>query len=464
MSSSVVKIWYAFMAMAVVVLVGCSGGNGNSGGGLSDQPAQNIVEIAVADGGFDNLVAALQATGLDSILADETQSFTVFAPTDAAFDVLGEETVNALLADPDTLSDILLYHVVVGQVIDAETATSLAPTTLEMGSGDLVAVRLVDGELFINDARVVSADIQASNGVIHVIDVVLQPPVSNDMSGTGSIVEVAVAAGNFTTLVTALQATGLDEVLASEEETFTVFAPTDEAFAALGDDTINALLGDPDTLSDILLYHVIAGSAVDSITALSLAGTTVEMANGELAELTLIDGALFIDGAQVVVTDTQASNGVIHVIDTVMTPPAEEAGSILDVAAGAGSFTTLVAALEATGLDTVLADEAGTFTVFAPTDDAFALLGEETIAALLDDPDTLSDILLYHVISDIGVDSAAAISFAGSMVEMANGDSVTISLQGEVLLINESQVLKTDIAASNGIIHVIDAVLLPPAD
>lgn len=464
MRRSVMKMCYAFMAMAVVALVGCSGGNGNSGGALSDQPTQNIVEVAVADGGFENLVTVLQATGLDAILADETQSFTVFAPTDAAFDALGEETVNALLADPDSLSDILLYHVVVGQVIDAETAISLAPTTLEMGNGDLVAVSLVDGELFINDAKVVSADIQASNGVIHVIDVVLQPPVANDMSGEGSIVEVAVAAGNFTTLVTALQATGLDEVLASEDGTFTVFAPTDEAFAALGQDTINALLGDPDTLSDILLYHVIAGSAVDSMTALSLAGMTVEMANGELAELTLNDGALFIDGAQVVVTDIQASNGVIHVIDAVMSPPADEAGSIVDIAAGAGSFTTLVAALEATGLDAVLADETGTFTVFAPTDDAFALLGEETIAALLDDPDTLSDILLYHVISDIGVDSAAAISLAGSMVEMANGDSVTISLQGEALLINESQVLTTDITASNGIIHVIDAVLLPPAD
>lgn len=464
MRRSVRKMWYAFMAVAIVALAGCSGGNGNSGGALSDQPTQNIVEVAVADGGFENLVTVLQATGLDSVLADETQSFTVFAPTDAAFDALGEETVNALLADPDTLSNILLYHVVVGQAIDAETAISLAPTTLEMGNGALVAVSVVDGELFINDAKVVSADIQASNGVIHVIDVVLQPPVPNDMSGDGTIVEVAVAAGNFTTLVTALQVTGLDEVLASEDGTFTVFAPTDEAFSALGEDTINALLGDLDTLSDILLYHVIAGSAVDSMTALSLAGMTVEMGNGDLAQLTLIDGALFIDGARIIATDIQASNGVIHVIDAVMTPPTGEAGSIVEIAAGAGSFTTLVAALEATGLDTVLGDESGTFTVFAPTDDAFALLGEETIAALLDDPDRLSDILLYHVISDVSVDSAAAISLAGSMVEMANGDSVTISLQGEVLLINESQVLTPDITASNGIIHVIDAVLLPPAD
>ena len=121
-----------------------------------------------------------------------------------------------------------------------------------------------------------------------------------------------------------------------------------------------------------------------------------------------------------------------------------------------------MAALQATGLDAVLADESATFTVFAPNDEAFAKLGTDTIDALLADTDTLSNILLYHVISGQAVDSDTAISLAGSMVEMANGDSVTLSLSGSSLLVNDSVVIAVDVQASNGIAHVIDTVLIPP--
>ena len=145
-------------------------------------------------------------------------------------------------------------------------------------------------------------------------------------------------------------------------------------------------------------------------------------------------------------------------------PPPAEPMSIVDVAVDNGNFTTLVAALEATGLDDVLDDMDGTFTVFAPTDDAFALLGEETINGLLADTDTLSDILLYHVIVDAEIDSSAAVASAGSTVEMANGKSVGLSLDGESLLVNVSVVTMVDVEADNGVIHVIDAVILPAED
>jgi uncharacterized surface protein with fasciclin (FAS1) repeats len=186
------------------------------------------------------------------------------------------------------------------------------------------------------------------------------------------------------------------------------------------------------------------------------------MANGDLINIAVRDGSLFINESQVIIADVAASNGIIHVIDAVLIPPSDEGpGTIVDVAVEAGSFTTLVAALQATGLDEVLADDTAEFTVFAPTDDAFALLGDDTINALLADPDTLSDILLYHVLAG-AVDAATALSLDGSMVEMANGDTVTLTVVDGELFINESKVIATDIAASNGIIHVIDAVLLPP--
>jgi uncharacterized surface protein with fasciclin (FAS1) repeats len=331
-----------------------------------------------------------------------------------------------------------------------------------MANGDIVALTLRDGALFINESQVVTTDIEASNGIIHVIDAVLIPPEISEP--TGNIVETAVAAGDFTTLVTAVQAAGLDTALADPDATYTVFAPTDAAFEALGSETINGLLADVDALTNVLLYHVVNGAAVDSITATSLLGQTVEMFNEDTTVIDIRDGELFINDSKVITKDIGTTNGIIHVIDAVLLPPADEpVGTITDVAVADGRFTTLVAALQATGLDSVLADETATYTVFAPTDDAFAALGQETIDGLLADTDTLSDILLYHVLADQAVDAETALTLDGSSVEMANGDSVTLTVDGDRLFINEAEVIITDVTAANGIIHVIDAVLTPPA-
>lgn len=425
-----------------------------------DAPALNLVETAVEAGSFTTLAAALQATDLISVLADESASFTVFAPTDAAFDALGQETINALLADPDTLRDILLYHVLPGEV-DAATAISLAGTTVTMVNGDDSAITLNEGQLMINMANVTTADVRASNGIIHVIDAVMLPP-ADPVATQSNITDTAIAA-DFPTLVAALQATGLDTVLADESSTFTVFAPSEEAFAKLGDETINNLLANPDQLRDILLYHVVAGAAVDSTTALSLVGTTVEMANGDSTALTLDGQNLLINQSTVIATDIQASNGVIHVIDTVLLPPEDTpaAKNLIDTARDAGNFTTLVAALEATGLDVAIGHGRDLYTVFAPTDAAFALLGEDTIQALLADPETLRNILLYHVITGTALDGATVTDKVGVSIEMANGDRIVVKQKNGGLFINNSQIVATDIRASNGIIHVLDAVLIP---
>jgi len=458
------KLARLLVPLGLVFLVACNDNDNNNSSGPDPTPVEtlgNIVDVAIEAGGFTTLVDVLQVTGLDDVLSDESATFTVFAPTDDAFAALGEDTINALLADTDTLTDILLYHVISGSAVNAETALSLAGTTVEMANGDSVALTIRDGDLFINNSKVVATDIEASNGIIHVIDAVLLPPA--DAEPTGNIVEVAQSAGSFTTLISALEATGLDTVLADEDAVFTVFAPTDEAFFALDEDVLTTLLADPDILADLLLYHVVQDAAVDGIQATALIGQEITMANGDTAAISVRDGALFINDAQIVTTDIPATNGVIHVIDMVLQPPAEEAapGTIVDVAVEAGSFTTLVAALQATGLDATLADTTAQFTVFAPTDEAFAKLGQETIDALLADTETLSNILLYHVIADQVVDAATALSLDGSSVEMANGSSVTLSVVDGELFINDSKVIATDILASNGIIHVIDTVLSP---
>jgi uncharacterized surface protein with fasciclin (FAS1) repeats len=339
-------------------------------------------------------------------------------------------------------------------------------------SGEDVAVSVVDGEVFLNEQiQVVTTDIEASNGIIHVIDGVLVPQSvaeAADDEAAPSIAEIAAEDGRFNTLVAAVTEAGLAETLSSEGE-FTVFAPTDDAFAALPEGTVEALLADPEgALTDVLLYHVVDGT-VPAETVVTLdAATTL---NGEDVMVSVVDGEVFLnEDVQVVITDIEASNGIIHVIDGVLVPSSvaeasdetmadEAAPSIAEIAAEDGRFNTLVAAVTEAGLAETLSSE-GEFTVFAPTDDAFAALPEGTVESLLEDPEgALTDVLLYHVVD--GAVPAETVVTLDSATTL-NGEDVMVSVvDGEVFLNEDVQVVITDIEASNGIIHVIDGVLVP---
>jgi uncharacterized surface protein with fasciclin (FAS1) repeats len=434
---------------------------------LPEEPVvTTIVDAAVSNGNFTTLVAALQATGLDATLADTGSKFTVFAPTDDAFALLGQDTIDGLLADTDTLSDILTYHVISAEV-NAAAAIAAAGNKQTMVNGDEVGLSLSGDDLLINTATVITTDIQTDNGIIHVIDAVLLPPA--DMTEpTANIVDTAVANGSFTTLVAALQATGLDAVLADESATFTVFAPTDDAFALIGEETINVLLDNTDVLSSILLQHVVTDAAVDSVTAYSLNGAMVETASMSTISLMIntTTDMLTFGGANIIIKDIYTTNGIIHVIDAVVVGDVEvpaPAMSIVDVAVANGNFNTLAAALQSTGLDTVLADLDTDYTVFAPTDDAFAKLPEGTLDSLTSDQ--LSDILLYHVLPNT-VLADGAITVAQSMDNMvttANDDKVSLSFVDSTLYVNGAEVSTADVMATNGVIHIVDTVILPPS-
>lgn len=446
------------------------------------QPAQQsqdtmpatIVDIAANDDRFETLVAALQAADLVETLQGDGP-FTVFAPTDDAFAALPEGTVAALLEDIPALTDILLYHVVAGDVRAADVVTLESAVTIQ---GDPVSIGVDGDNVRINDALVVIADIVASNGVIHVIDAVLLPPepqtqamqtgreeqpqqteqVQQDepqeqAAQPGTIVDIAVADGRFETLVAALQAAELVDTLQGAG-LFTVFAPTDDAFAALPEGTVATLLEDIPALTNILLYHVVAGDvrAADVVTLES--AVTVQ---GDSVSITVDGDSVRINDSLVVIADIVASNGVIHVIDAVMLPP-EPLGSIVDIALADERFETLVAALQAAGLVETLQGD-GPFTVFAPTDEAFAALPEGTVAALLEDVPALTNVLLYHVV--VGDVRAADVVTLDTAVTV-QGEPVRISVEGDSVRINDALVVIADIAASNGVIHVIDAVLLPP--
>ncbi len=408
---------------------------------VSYETLPNIVEIAVEDGRFTTLVAAVEQAGLVDALTGEGP-LTVFAPTDAAFSnllVSLEITTEDLLANPD-LGNILLYHVVAG-ALDGEAVA--AETHIETLLGKDVDVQVVGEDLFINHSKVIIANIKASNGIIHVIDAVLIPPT------LPNIVEIAVDDGRFQTLVSALVETGLDAALTNEGP-FTVFAPTDDAFAALGipaDD----LLSDPE-LANILLYHVVDGRlAAEDVVAVERLTTLL----GENVKVNVTDEGVFINDSKIIITNIKAENGIIHVIDAVLIP--EEMPDIVDIAVGAGNFNTLVGALQATGLDEVLRGD-GPFTVFAPTDEAFEKLPRWLLRFLVNNPKYLKQVLLYHVVSG-DLDSTEVTG--QRKITTINGKTVRPRVYGDKVFINNAKILEADIVAENGTIHLIDRVLLP---
>jgi uncharacterized surface protein with fasciclin (FAS1) repeats len=151
------------LLIMLAALHGCGGGGG---GGYTQPEPQSIVDVALANGSFTTLIAALEATDLDATLSDMDGTFTVFAPTDDAFDLLGQAAIDALLADTETLTDILTYHVITSEV-DAAAAVSSAGTTVEMANGDIIGLSLDGDDLLVNAVTVITSDVQADNGVIH---------------------------------------------------------------------------------------------------------------------------------------------------------------------------------------------------------------------------------------------------------------------------------------------------------
>ncbi len=310
-----------------------------------------------------------------------------------------------------------------------------------------------------------------------------------EAAGGDTIVDVAVGAGTFETLVAAVTAAGLAETL-SGEGPFTVFAPTDDAFAALPEGLVEALLlpENVDALTAVLTYHVLGAEVPSS----DVASGDVETLQGEAITLAVgDDGTVMVNDATVTAVDVEASNGVIHVIDTVLVPPSidatallvadamedeamedeamedeameDEAGgdTIVDVAVGAGTFETLVAAVTAADLAETLSGE-GPFTVFAPTDDAFAALPEGLVEALLlpENVDALTAILTYHV---LGAEVPSS-DVADGDVETLQGEVITLAVGDDgSVMVNSANVIAVDVEASNGVIHVIDSVLVPPS-
>jgi uncharacterized surface protein with fasciclin (FAS1) repeats len=272
---------------------------------------------------------------------------------------------------------------------------------------------------------------------------------SSRAAGDQNIVQTAIATGKFTTLTSLLTKEGLADTLATGGP-FTVFAPTDAAFAKLPKATLAALAAHPAALRSVLLYHVVPGEVTSSDVVKLSSAQTLE---GSSVLIRANKGGVFVNQAKVTTPDVMASNGVIHVIDKVLIPPK----NIVATAKAAGKFTTLTALLKKSGLAGTLAGN-GPFTVFAPTDAAFAKVPKATLAALAKNKAKLRAVLLYHVVKG-QVTAAQAMKLRSA--KTLEGASVKIRVKSGRVVVGGATVTKADLLASNGIIHVINRVLIP---
>ena len=268
-------------------------------------------------------------------------------------------------------------------------------------------------------------------------------------TGDQNIVQTAIAAGQFTTLASLLTKAGLADTLATGGP-FTVFAPTDAAFAKVPKATLAALAKHPAQLRSVLLYHVVPGSVTASDVAKLSSAKTLE---GSSVLIKVNKGGVFVNRAKVTTPDVMAGNGVIHVIDKVLIPPK----NIVATAKAAGRFTTLTALLKMSGLAGTLANK-GPFTVFAPTDAAFAKVPKGTLAALARNKARLRAVLLHHVVKG-QVTAAQAMKL--SSAKTLEGKSLEIRVKSGKVTVGGATVTKADVLASNGVIHVINNVLIP---
>ena len=426
----------------------------------------DIVDLAIATGELSNLVAALQRADLVAALQADGP-FTVFAPTNTAFEAFLSANNFASLEDVpvDVLTQVLLNHVVSGENVSTSLSTGYVSSLSTAGAGNQNLSLFIDTSngVGINGvSNVMQADIDASNGVIHIVDGVI---------GLPNIVDHAVANGDLSELVGALTSGGnttFTDLLSDSTTDFTVFAPVNAAFSAFTNPNGN-------DLGNILSNHVIVGAAAFS-TGLSNSYVSTAASNTDGDNLSLYintDNGVVINGSSTVAAaDIVATNGVIHAVDAVIDIP-----TVVTFAVADPTFAPLVAALTdatpATDFVSVLTGE-GPFTVFAPTSDAFqALLDSNDDWTSVSDIEEglLTSVLLHHVISDSNIRSGDLSD--GISAPTLEGDNITINLPGTGNNIaditdgagNENNgIIVVDVQAANGVIHALNSVLIPDTE
>lgn len=417
----------------------------------SPSRTQNLVERLVGLEEYSTLVTAVTEAGLVSALA-EIDKATVFAPTNAAFEKIPAESLSALLADEVALINLLTYHVIPGERLSSYRLGNRSLTALNEGAVEMSTTRhrsfwWFSATVKANDSTVVQANIGATNGIIHGIDTVLDP----EFMAPESLLDIAAGNEDFSTLASLIVSSGLDRALDSDRLELTVFAPTNEAFAKLSPEILEAVRNDRDLLRFVLRNHIVRGS----ITSADLETGVVRTVGRTDLDVIVGEDTISVGPAAVANPDIMASNGVIHVIDEVLVPETIE--TLIGVVESREELSTFKTVLDLTGYASFFDQNSRywKWTFFAPTNEAFDAIPADALSALIDDRRALRGVLRRHIA--FGEITSNTLTDGISVRTLGNRLSVSISDNG--VSFNGSSLIEADLKASNGVVHIIDGVL-----
>lgn len=411
----------------------------------------NLVERLAGLEQYSTLVEAVTAAGLENALAEIGQA-TIFAPTNEAFAKIPADSLSALLVDEAALTNLLTYHVVPGRAFSSFSLNNRSLTALNDGELKISTIWQRSfwwwsSTIKVNESTVVDPDRRASNGIIHGIDTVLDP----NFTAPQSILELAQGNENLSTLALLVEEAGFARALDSEYLDLTVFAPTNEAFAKLPPAVLEAVQSDRELLRFVLKNHILRGSVESS----ELTTDAVRTIGRTSLDVVVGEEAITVGPATVVSADVRASNGVVHVIDEVLVPEILE--TLIGVIESRENLATFKAALDIAGYTAFFDRESRFFkwTFFAPDNDAFEAIPADSLAALLDDKRALRQVLLRHVA--FGRITSDQLSDNG-LVRTLNG-RLMVEFADDGVSFNGAPLVEADVKASNGIIHLVGAVI-----
>ena len=452
----------------------------------TEPPTETLATIGAAldtaaDESLTTLKTALDAAGLTETLDGEEGPYTLFAPNNDAFagllEALELENLDAVIAElsQEGVTELLSSHVVADSLSSVEVRARAGGDSLETLGGTMLGISMEGESLLVNGAQIVQADIFTGNGVIHVIDSVVNLPegvLPGEEDTLMTVSDTIAATEDLSTLTLALEATGLDEDLGGAGP-FTVFAPNNGAF----DDLLEALeLDDLDEvivelteegIADLLRAHVVADSLPSD---LLMAQDYATLNENQTLTVTTEGDSVFVNGAGIVQADIFASNGVIHIIDSVVNIPSdiEPNMAVGSTIASDDALDSLEVALTAAELVETLDDEETEYTVFAPNNEAFVAALEAnnvtTVAALVEalegqEEGSASALLLGHVVP--GVYPLDQLS-DGQELTTVNDRTLTITFTASEISVNDIPIVAVDNEATNGVVHTIGGVIPNP--
>lgn len=392
----------------------------------------SIYQIVELEESLENLRTAVAAAGLNNLLEGDGQ-FTLLAPTNEAFEKIPQQTLNRILGDPEALKDLLNNHILKSAMCAEAIIAGLSMETLD---GNMLEVGCNGEELTINGRPIIAnKDVIATNGVIHFINELLIPDSAKTLFELGQESEVSTAMDLF-------RQAGLMSHLTGNER-LTLIAPANSFFKDGIPPADRNLLRDhivKEQLSSKYLYHE----------------QKLQTLAGKELRVFVYRNNLCIENACIAAHDKRGRFGTLFTVEKMLTPPV---GTVMDVLKADNRFSTLVAAIQSAGLTETL-NRPRSFTVFAPTNEAFRAMPQGELNKLMGNARELANILKYHIGDEILVSGAV-----GAVVRLKTlqGDKLEISSKNHVIHINKEPVAEADIMATNGVIYALNTVLQPPA-